>query len=129
MRKRRTTKSSLAAFALFLFAAWPGLTQASRKGGKKEAPHAVIVGTVFRDPGFAQPGATVTLVRKDQSGKKLDQLESNYRGEFSFHVPPGPGEYLVTATLKGFKPARQEFEISGEEQVNATLLLIPESNK
>jgi len=68
-------------------------------------------------------------VRKDQPGKKLEQLESNYRGEFSFHVPAGPATYIVTATLKGFKPERQEFEVSGEEQVNATLLLIPESNK
>jgi hypothetical protein len=114
-----------------LVAAGSGSGQSARKAqhGKAEAPHAVVAGTVFRDPGFAQPGATVSLARKDQPGKKLDQVESNYRGEFSFHVPPGPATYVVTATLKGFKPERQEFEISGEEQVNATLLLIPESNK
>jgi len=120
----------LAAFALLLAAASLGWGQNNRKDrGKKDAPHAVIAGTVFRDPGFAQPGATVTIVRKDQPGKKLEQLESNYRGEFSFHVPAGPATYIVTATLKGFKPERQEFEVSGEEKVNATLLLIPESNK
>jgi len=59
----------LAAFALLLAAASLGWGQNNRKDrGKKDAPHAVIAGTVFRDPGFAQPGATVTIVRKDQPG-------------------------------------------------------------
>jgi hypothetical protein len=94
---------------------------------KPQAPHAVIAGTVFRDPGFSQPGATVVLARKEAPNKKLQQAVSDRRGEFAFRVPPGPADYVVTAALKGFKPDRQEFRVEGEEQINATLLLVPES--
>jgi hypothetical protein len=89
----------------------------------------VLAGTVFRDPGFAQAGATITLARKDAPAKKVQQATSDQRGEFAFRVPPGPATYVITAALKGFKPDRQEFEVSGEEQINATLLLVPESKK
>lgn len=88
-----------------------------------------MAGTVFRDPGFALPGAAVTLEKKDQPGKRLQQAATNFRGEFAFRVPPGPASYVVIAALKGFKDTRQELEIAGEEQVNATLVLIPESKK
>lgn len=93
----------------------------------KGEPHAVIAGTVFRDPGFAQPGASVVLALKSAPAKKLQQQISSPRGEFSFHVPASPQSYLVTATLKGFQTAREEIQIQGEEQINATLLLVPES--
>ena len=96
---------------------------------KKDAPHATLAGTVFRDPGFAQPGATVVVSRRQEPEKKLQQAVSDRRGEFAFRVPPGPASYVLTATLKGFKRDRQEFDVSGEEQINATLLLVPESKK
>jgi hypothetical protein len=147
-RKRRTAKSSLVLGLAFTIACWglpalssPAQDRGQPQGGgppansrppgksKKDVPYAVLAGTVFRDPGFAQPGATVIVTRKDEPKKKLVEGVSNSRGEFSFRVPPGPVTYVVTATLKGFKEERQEFEVSGEEQVNATLLLIPESKK
>lgn len=96
---------------------------------KRNEPHAVLAGTVFRDPGFAQAGATVTLASKDRPGKKLQQQITTERGEFAFRVSPGPAAYIITATLKGFKPDRQEHQVQGEEQINATLLLVPESKK
>ena len=89
----------------------------------------MIAGTVFRDPGFAQPGASVILALKSAPSKKLQSQISSPRGEFTFHVPAGPNSYLVTATLKGFQTARQEIEIQGQEQINATLLLVPESKQ
>ncbi len=67
------------------------------------------------------------LAAKSAPQKKLQQQVSDARGEFSFRVPPGPQAYVVTATLKGFKPAGQELEIAATEQINATLLLVPES--
>jgi len=100
-----------------------------KKAGKEAEPYAVIAGTVFRDPGFAQPGAYVFLALKSAPGKRLLQLISSPRGEFTFRVPAGPNTYLVTATLKGFQTAREEIEIQGQEQINATLLLIPESKQ
>jgi len=103
---------------------------AQGNGSKQKAePQAVIAGTVFRDPGFAQPGASVILVLKSAPARKLQQQTSSPRGEFTFRVPAGPTTYLVTATLKGFQAARQEIEIQGQEQINATLLLVPESKK
>lgn len=122
---RRTPRSRA---ALLLMAVWAHSLLA--QGGKKEAePYAIVAGTVFRDPGFAQPGASVVLALKSAPTKKLQQQMSSPRGEFSFRVPPGPHSYLVTATLKGFQIARQEIEIQGQEQINATLLLVPESKK
>ena len=94
-----------------------------------QSGHATLAGTVFRDPGFAQAGATVVLARKEAPNKKVQQVLTDRRGEYAFRVPPGPAVYIVSATLKGFKPARQEFQVAGEEQINATLLLIPESKK
>jgi len=95
----------------------------------KQQEHAIGAGTVFRDPGFAQPGASVVLAAKSAPEKKLQQQVSDARGEFAFRVPPGPQTYIVTATLKGFKPAGQELEIVAIEQINASLVLVPESKK
>jgi len=99
----------------------------AQKAKQKAAPYGIVAGTVFRDPGFAQPGASVVLALKSAPTKKLQQQVSSPRGEFAFRVPPGPNTYLVTATLKGFQTAREEIEIQGEEEINATLLLVPES--
>ena len=106
----------------------PGQPASEKKPGKKQAPYAVIAGTVFRDPGFAQPGAAVTLsLKSDPKAKKLQQAVSDTRGEFAFRVPPTDATYVLHATLKGYRPVQQDIEISGEVQVNATLLLVPES--
>ncbi|MCU1338383.1 MAG: hypothetical protein JWO19_3964 [Bryobacterales bacterium] len=100
------------------------------QGNRKQTePYAIVAGTVFRDPGFAQAGASVVLALKSAPAKKLQQQVSSPRGEFTFRVPAGPNTYLVTATLKGFQTAREEIEIQGQEQINATLLLVPESKK
>jgi hypothetical protein len=99
------------------------------QGSKPKGETAVIAGTVFRDPGFAQPGASVVLALKASPAKKLQERISDARGEFSFRIPPGPQSYVISATLKGFQTARDEIEIQGLEQINATLLLVPESKK
>lgn len=125
-RKSRPAHRLLPRLALLL----PALCVAQilfAQGKLKVEPYAVITGTVFRDPGFAQPGASVVLALKSAPGKKLQHGISSPRGEFSFRVPPGPNLYVVTATLKGFQAAREEIEIQDQEQVNATLLLVPES--
>ena len=102
---------------------------AQTKAQKAAAPYAIVAGTVFRDPGFAQPGASVVLALQNAPTKKLQEQVSSPRGEFSFRIPPGPNTYVVTATLKGFQTASSVIEIQGEEQSNATLLLVPESKE
>ena len=117
--------SRLIAIVMALCAGSLGLVAA-----KKHQPgsHAVVAGTVFKDPGFALPDANVTLtLRDDPKAKKLQQEVSNPRGEFSFQVPAAPATYLVKASLKGFHPDQKEAAISGEDRVEVTLTLVPES--
>jgi uncharacterized membrane protein len=68
-------------------------------------------------------------VLKSAPTKKLQRQISSPRGEFTFRVPASPNRYVITATLKGFQTAREEIEIQDQEQINATLLLVPESKK
>jgi len=132
---RRKSKSTLAVLLPALCLAQISLVQISTvqsilaQTKQKGGPNAVIAGTVFRDPGFAQPGAYVFLSLKSAPARKLQHQLSSPRGEFTFRVPAGPNRYLVTATLKGFQAAREEIEIQDQEQINATLLLVPESKQ
>lgn len=128
-RKTRTAKNSLLP-ATILVAAWLASFLATAAPDKKPVPHAVVAGTVFRDPGFALPGATVALMRKDDAkSKKLQEAVSNYRGEFAFQVPAVQGAYIVRASLKGFHPDEKEALISADERIEVTLVLVPESKK
>src|SRR5450755_783298 len=74
---RRKSKSALIVLLPALCLAQISLAQAKQKAGAD----AVIAGTVFRDPGFAQPGASVVLARKSAPAKKLQQQISSPRGE------------------------------------------------
>lgn len=95
---------------------------------KKPAPHAVIAGTVFRDPGFALPDADVALTRKDDpKAKKLQRAVTTYRGEFAFEVPPAEAVYIISASRKGFKTAQAEAMVAGEGRIEVTISLSPES--
>src|SRR5690349_10731437 len=79
-RKMRRIGSSI-----LVLAAIGSLALAADK--KKVEPYALVAGTVFREPGFALPGADVTVVPNPGPGqapvkiKKLQAL-SNARGEF-----------------------------------------------
>jgi Carboxypeptidase regulatory-like domain len=122
--KRRTTTR------ISLFAGLLALVSLNAEPQKKPPPHAVVAGTVFKDPGFALPDVTVVLMRQgDPKHKKLQELVSNFRGEFAFPVPPAEAKYVVRASLKGFHPAEKEVSISGEERIEVTLVLVPESKK
>lgn len=115
-----------AAAVMALALAAPGPGQHKPRTGE---PYALIGGTVFRDPGFALPGAKVVLALESQPEKKLEEQISSPTGEFAFRVKPGANRYIVTAALKGFHPARKVVEIAGQEQVRATLLLVPVSHQ
>ena len=93
-----------------------------------QTPYALVAGTVFRDPGFMQAGAKVVLALESQPNKKLQEQTSSPQGEFAFRVKPVANRYIVTATLKGFEVARKTVEITGQEEIRATLMLVPESN-
>ncbi len=114
----------------FLFAAALTLGTLIAAPEKKPAPHGVVAGTVFRDPGLALPGANVVLMRKgDSKAKKLQEAISNYRGEFAFQVSATQAAYIVRASLKGFHPEEKEALITADERIEVTLVLVPESKK
>jgi hypothetical protein len=101
-------------------------------GDKKKAAaeDVVISGSVFRDPGYALPEATVTLMRKDDpKHKKLAQESTTYRGEFVFHVPATDAVYVVKASAKGYRAEEKEAQVSGPNRVDLTFTLEPESKK
>jgi hypothetical protein len=104
---------------------------AAKKTGEHES-YALVSGTVFRDPGFALPNATVTLTPNPPLSaplakfKKL-QAVANSRGEFVFRVPPASMRYTVTAAAKGYHPEEKSIDVEGEARVEVTLSLHPES--
>ncbi len=125
MRRKRTRKTGASLFRLFL-ALCLALTGLA---GQKPEP-AVIAGTVFRDPGFALPGAEVELLLLSPApGRRKPKpalTRADARGEFSFQVPPGPAEYRVTAKAKGFLPEERIVKLSGgPERLDVYLTLKP----
>lgn len=104
-------------------------------GKHKNAPgeFAIVGGTVFRDPGFALPGAEVTLVPVPPAGshQKVKKLKavSSPRGEFAFRVPPGPMQYTLSVTCKGFKPEEKTASIQSFERIDVNFLLTEEAKK
>ena len=127
-KKKRTRRIRLsvlvaACAALLGVAAQPAAAQK----GKAAEPFAVVGGSVFREPGYALPEAKVVLALKDSpKGKKLETFTSP-RGEFTFRVPPAPATYVVRVTCKGFHPEEKEAAVTGEEHVDVTFMLAPES--
>jgi hypothetical protein len=125
MRKKRTGSRVLPCIVFLLAAA--------ASGGDKRAlkPHGVVAGTVFREPGFALPGARVVLTSLPEPGSALKPFKeaalSSPRGEFAFAVDPVEMHYKVAVSAKGFAPQEKKVEIRGEEQVEATFMLQEQS--
>jgi hypothetical protein len=94
---------------------------------KKEAPYAVVAGTVFQESGFSFPDVNVQLTAKG-AGKKQG-TSSSFRGEFSFRVPPEPATYVITASKRGFVTSSVEAVVPGEGRVDVTITLAAESKK
>jgi hypothetical protein len=107
--RRKRTGGSLLALFLCLCVPRPGL-------GEQKPEPAVIAGTVFRDPGFAFPGAEVEVQPVSPPGPKKAKrstVKTDARGEFAFQVPPEPGEYRVTARARGYRPEERVVKLSG----------------
>lgn len=93
---------------------------------------AVILVSVFRDPGFSLPRAEVILtVQTPPAGRKPAKPVkgvTDSRGEMLFRVPPVAAKYLVTARAPGFAPQEKLVEISGgPERQDAYITLKPEA--
>lgn len=106
-------------------------------GRNVQQEYSIVEGTVFRDDGFALPGADVSIemlqpenadeLKRKTKVKKLTAV-SSARGEFSFRVIPYARKYRVKVTAKGFSPAEKIVEVEGGgERAEATFNLSPES--
>ncbi len=107
---------------------------ADKKKAAEAQPYGQIGVTVFREPGFALPGAEVTLTANPENGgdpPKLKKLKGNVdnRGELVFRVPVSAMRYTVRAESKGFIPQEKAVLMEGEQRMDATFLLAPESKE
>jgi hypothetical protein len=135
-RKRtRTTSGSsirlvLLALVLSGLAAWLG-PAAQGESRKEREPYAVVAGTVFRDPGFALPGAEVSLI-PDPAAKparkvKKQKTISDSRGEFFFRTPAVPMRYKLVVKAKAFEGEERAVEVQGEDRLDVSFRLVPTS--
>jgi len=129
-KKRKRRKRIGISLLLLLIAIFP-LAQAGKKTAEPEL-YALISGTVFRDPGFALPNATVTLTPNSSPGSsptkiKKQQSVTNSRGEFVFRVPPAGMRYTVRAAAKGYRGEEKSVDVEGETRIEVTLSLHEES--
>ena len=136
-RKRKTGTKPVVSRRILL-ALLPGvLLSAAARGSDKPksrvpAPYGIVGGTVFRDSGFALPGAEVALKADPENGEralKPQRAVTDARGEFAFRVPAAAMRYRISASAKGFVPQEKEVFIQGEERTDVTLTLAASSNK
>jgi hypothetical protein len=129
-KKRRKKKRIGISLLLALVASLPQ-AQAGKKKADPES-YALVSGTVFRDPGFALPNATVTLIPAPSQGAsagKIRKLQTvcNSRGEFAFRIPPFSMHYLVRVAAKGYRDEEKPIDVEGEARVDVTFSLHEES--
>lgn len=116
------------ATAFLLFAAIAVLASGGDK--KKAVEKTFIEGTVFHEPGLSLPGATVTVMRRDDpKHKKLAQETTSEIGEFKIQIPSTPAFYVVRVSAKGYRTEEKEAQVTGLDLVEVTFNLAPEVKK
>jgi hypothetical protein len=101
---------------------------------KKTVPegYSLVAGSVFNAAGYAIPDADVVLMpdpQPDSAPLKIKKLQTvcDSRGEFTFRVPPSAMHYILSAGAKGYRAAQKPVVVQGEERVDVTFQLEPES--
>jgi len=132
MRRKKRRKRIGISLALLLIA----LSPAAVPGQKAGADYGIVAGSVFQESGYALPGAQITLLpgpeaNSSSQGGKARKLESvsNSRGEFSFRVLPGPMHYIVRVKAKGHASQEKTADLKGDERIDLTFQMEPESKK
>ncbi|MBS1875050.1 MAG: carboxypeptidase regulatory-like domain-containing protein [Acidobacteria bacterium] len=114
---------------LFAVVGLPLLAEKPAKRGKEKAaePFALIAVSVFREPGFAVPGAEIELApAADEKFKKL-KVTGDSRGEYVFRVPTPAARYAISASGKGLKTQTKTLAVEGEGRFDVTFMLESES--
>lgn len=88
---------------------------------------ALVRGTVFTERGFSFPNALVLVETINSNNRKkfIKQYTTNQSGEFAFRLP-NTGEYLLTASAKGYITESKKIEVNLGEARNLAFSLIPE---
>lgn len=94
-----------------------------KEKAKKPESYSLVAGTVFRPPGFALPGAEVTL--KPEKGKGQQKMTANMRGEFAFRVPSVFARYTVIVKASGFQQEEKSTEVGIDQRVDLPFELKP----
>lgn len=98
---------------------------------QEKAAYSVIAGTVFREPGFALPGALVALEPLDGPAKgkriKPQKVLTDRHGEYAFRLPPSEAKFKLTATAKGLLSESKETAAAPGVRVDVFFELKPES--
>jgi hypothetical protein len=69
-------------------------------------PYALIFGTVWGPDNRPVYGVTVHIRRATDKPKKVRwEVYSDHSGEFAQRVPAGEADYILSADLKGYRPA------------------------
>jgi Carboxypeptidase regulatory-like domain len=131
MKKKRNPKKRIGT-SLLLFSALLLIALLPSAAAKKKPSldtYGVVSGTVFDGSGYALPDANVTLAPESESGDKTKPMEtvSSARGEFVFHVPPGPMRYSVAVAAKGYQSQQKSVSVQDQERVEVTFQLDRES--
>jgi len=71
---------------------------------RKDAPYALIFGTVWGPDNRPVYGVTVRIRRATDKPKKTRwEVYSDHHGEFAQRVPAGEADYILSANVKGIK--------------------------
>ncbi len=132
-KKRKKTIARTLVWQLFILLVGfciPGLAagnaaEKDKEKAKKVESYSVVAGTVFRPPGFALPGAEVTL--KPEKGKGQQHMTANTRGEFAFRVPPVFARYTISVKASGFQSEEKSTEVGIEQRIDVAFELKPKT--
>jgi hypothetical protein len=98
--------TALLTFAILVLGFGLGLRAASPPADKKEKPYAIIFGTVWGPDDRPVYGVPVKIrLSTDKPKKTRWEVYSDHKGEFAQRVPAGEADYILSADLKGLKPA------------------------
>lgn len=109
--------------AILLLATWLGgptdLLDAKEKS--KEKPYALLGGTVFTAEGYALPGVTLSIKRKDDRKPKWRAV-SDSRGEFAVRLPAEAATYEVSTQSEDYENQTKAVEVVGRQNESVTVL-------
>lgn len=132
--KRTTTGSKTFLPIVLVVALLSALPLGAKKKEKPAAePFAVIAGTTYRPPGLSLPGVRVR-VRPEKAEKaaapfKAVDAVTDTRGEFAIRVPAVPGKWSVDVSANGYQPKSTSVTIEGEQRLELSFVLEPETKK